>query len=217
MDKRNKDNSGNDKKPFIVFSRYSPYMAVDVEKLESAKGKDLPLQAVTSLCRCGGSSQKPYCDGTHSKIGFEGIPGEHRPPCKSKAYVGKTITIHDNRRICGHSAECINGLPKVFDLSKKPWIDPDGADANSIIAVIESCPSGALSYTINDEHHVDWGDEKSVIKVTKGGPLCCQGKIIIKDADGTVPQAESHYTLCRCGKSANKPFCDGAHLDEKFD
>lgn len=153
MDKRNKDNSGNDKKPFIVFSRYSPYMAVDVEKLESAKGKDLPLQSVTSLCRCGGSSQKPYCDGTHSEIGFEGTPGEHRPPCKSKAYVGKAITIYDNRRICSHSAECINGLPKVFDLSKKPWIDPDGADANSIIAVIESCPSGALSYTINDEHH----------------------------------------------------------------
>ena len=75
LDKRNKDNSGNDKKPFIVFSRYSPYMAVDVEKLESAKGKDLPLQSVTSLCRCGGSSQKPYCDGTHSEFGFEGTPG----------------------------------------------------------------------------------------------------------------------------------------------
>lgn len=217
MDKRNKDNSGNDKKPFIVFSRYSPYMAVDVEKLESAKGKDLPLQSVTSLCRCGGSSQKPYCDGTHSKIGFEGTPGEHRPPCKSKAYVGKTITIHDNRRICSHSAECLNGLPKVFDSCKKPWINVDGADASEIIAVIERCPSGALSYTINDEHHVDWGDEQSVIKVTKGGPLCCEGGIIIKDADQTVPQAKSHYTLCRCGKSENKPFCDGAHLDEKFD
>ncbi|MHC1717752.1 MAG: (4Fe-4S)-binding protein [Acidaminococcaceae bacterium] len=217
MAKHGNDNSGNDKKPLIVFSRYSPYMAVDVEKLESAEGKDLQLQAVTSLCRCGGSCQKPYCDGTHSKIGFEGTPGEHRPPRKSKAYVGKNITIHDNRSICAHAAECINCLPKVFDPCKKPWINPDGADAEAIIAVIERCPSGALSYTINDEHHVDWGNSKSVIKVTKGGPLCCDGGIIIKDADQTVPQAESHYTLCRCGKSANKPFCDGAHLDEKFD
>ena len=68
LDKRNKDNSGNDKKPFIVFSRYSPYMAVDVEKLESAKGKDLPLQSVTSLCRCGGSSQKTDTSGRYGRF-----------------------------------------------------------------------------------------------------------------------------------------------------
>ena len=213
MTKNSNDNSADNKKPLIVFSRYSPYMAVDVDKLENADGKNLPLQAVTSLCRCGCSSQKPYCDGTHSKIGFVGNPGDHRPPCNSKVYVGKTITIHDNRRICSHSAECINGLPKVFDLSKKPWIDPDGADASEIIAIIERCPSGALSYTINDEHHVEWDNDEAVIKVSEDGPLCCSGGIIIKDADQTVPQAASHYTLCRCGKSANKPFCDGAHLD----
>ena len=213
MTKHSNDNSGDDKKPLIVFSRYSPYMAVDVDKLENADGESLPLQSVTSLCRCGCSSQKPYCDGTHSKIGFVATPGEHRPPCKSKAYVGKTITIHDNRRICSHAAECINCLPKVFDSCKKPWIDPDGAAASEIIAVIERCPSGALSYTINDEHHVEWDNDEAVIKVSEDGPLCCSGGIIIKDADQTIPQAASHYTLCRCGKSANKPFCDGAHLD----
>ena len=213
MTKNSNDNSADNKKPLIVFSRYSPYMAVDVDKLENADGQNLPLQTVTSLCRCGCSSQKPYCDGTHSKIGFVGNPGDHRPPCNSKVYVGKTITIHDNRRICSHSAECINGLPKVFDLAKKPWIDPDGAAASEIIAIIERCPSGALSYTINDEHHVEWDNDKAVIKVSEDGPLCCSGCIIIKDADQTIPQAASHYTLCRCGKSANKPFCDGAHLD----
>lgn len=203
------------KKPMIVFTDYSPYLVVDVNKLTGQDGKDLPLQPVTALCRCGGSAQKPYCDGTHSKIGFVGTRQTDRAPGKTKSYAGQAIIIHDNRELCSHSADCLKGLPTVFRRGKRPWIDPDGAPAEEIIKVIETCPSGALSYTIAGELHKEWGGKEAEISVEKYGPLCCRGYIAIKDPAATQPETRSHYTLCRCGKSDNKPFCDGAHRNIK--
>jgi CDGSH-type Zn-finger protein len=206
----------DDKTPMIVFTPYSPYMVVDVDRLTGADGRELPLAPVTALCRCGASGSKPYCDGSHARIGFVGKRERSAPAGRSRSYAGKHITIHDNRRACAHSAECLQGLPAVFRKDGKPWIDPDAATAEEIIRVIESCPSGALSYTVHGELHQEWSDGPPAIKVDKGGPLRCTGCIALKDADGAAPAAASHYTLCRCGKSANKPFCDGTHWKERF-
>lgn len=63
------------KMPMIVFTQYSPYLAVDLDSLVNSKGETIPLSPVTSLCRCGESKIKPFCDGTHSKIGFIGKRG----------------------------------------------------------------------------------------------------------------------------------------------
>jgi len=215
--KKTPPKEGGARTPMVVFTPYSPYMVVDVEKMTGPDGRDLPLEAVTSLCRCGASGHKPYCDGSHSRIGFVGKRERNTPAGRSQDYVGKQITIHDNRRACAHSGECLRGLPAVFNKDAKPWIDPDGATAEEIIKVIERCPSGALSYTVDGELHKEWGDGPPAIKVDKGGPLRLTGGIAVKDADGSAPEAKSHYTLCRCGKSANKPFCDGQHWKERFE
>jgi uncharacterized Fe-S cluster protein YjdI len=98
-----------------------------------------------ALCRCGGSANKPFCDGTHARISFS---SHKRPDCvpdRRDHYVGAGVTIHDNRGICQHAGFCTDNLSKVFRLHQEPWIEPDGATVEAIIDQVRQCPSGALS------------------------------------------------------------------------
>ena len=130
-------------------------------------------------------------------------------------YEGKEVTINDNRGVCSHAAYCSNGLPSVWTFGKEPWIDPDGADGEKIIKQIKKCPSGALSYTLKGERYQNLEREPKII-VSKNGPYYIQGSIKLADNIGSKPEAEEHFSLCRCGASKNKPFCDGSHWKIKF-
>lgn len=206
--------SGNDSnqnpKPQIIFTKYSPYMVTDLKKIEDGQGKPLETGPVISLCRCGYSAYKPYCDGSHSKAGFVGEKEEDRTKDSLKDYKGKNIIIHDNRGVCCHDGSCVILLPTVFRINEKPWIDPDGAGVAEIIDTIEKCPSGALSYTIGKRRYQDLDQEPS-ITVLDNGPLMVKGGVIMKDDMESKPECKEHFTLCACGKSKNKPFCDGSH------
>lgn len=61
-----------------------------------------------------------------------------------RSYVGKDVTISFDADVCQHSGKCVNGLAAVFDTEKRPWIDPDGASPDDVIAQVSLCPSGAL-------------------------------------------------------------------------
>ncbi len=172
-------------------------------------------KAVFALCRCGESANKPYCDGAHATAGFSGDREINRPLDKSRAYTGKQITIHDNRTICAHAAECVNNLPNVFEMENRPWINPDGATVDEIINVIKKCPSGALSYSLDEIHHTE-SNLKPEIIVQKDGPYDIRGKIDLKNSDDGQSPNPQLYSLCRCGASKNKPFCDGTHHDIGF-
>jgi CDGSH-type Zn-finger protein/uncharacterized Fe-S cluster protein YjdI len=219
-------------KPKIVPLPNGPYYLLNdmepkiVENLQSSEGKQLSTIVGIALCRCGASKNKPFCDGTHGTIGFlsenkvaengVGDSGEKKIiKDRRKSYVGKKITIHDNRRICSHAAECVNNLPSVFRLNARPWIDSDGATVEEIINTIRKCPSGALSYSIDGVEYRDQNERKPMVTVSKDGPYVITGGIdLIGDnnnmqfGDGA---SKEHYTLCRCGASNNKPFCDGMH------
>ena len=101
-----------------------------VENLVNSKDEKLSNIQGIALCRCGASKNKPFCDGTHSIIGFssknndDNDNNKNKISSKGKSYVGKKITIHDNRKICSHAAECVNNLPSVFRLNQRPWINP---------------------------------------------------------------------------------------------
>ena len=203
------------KKPTITFTSTSPYMVSDLANLSDSVRGELPVQPTTALCRCGASKNKPYCDGTHTVINFSGEKEPDRVADRVKDYVGRLITIHDNRGVCSHDGACTRNSPTVFILGRKPWIDPDGAPVEEIVKTIERCPSGALSYSLEGKRYQGL-DRGPAIKVSKHGPLKVVGHIELKDDQDSKPQIAEHYTLCRCGLSKNKPFCDGTHIAEDF-
>lgn len=203
--------------PAIVVSKYNNYLVTDLEILKKSDGKTLDTEPVTGLCRCGGSKMKPYCDGTHNEEGLNEVKKKDRVPDKVHTYEGDGIIIYDNRGVCSHDRSCVRLLPEVFDKDKKPWINPRGASISKIIETIEECPSGALSYGFGERRYQEWGQDEPAITTSKDGPLKVTGGVLLKDDGGNQPECKEHYTLCRCGGSHNKPFCDGDHLDNGFE
>lgn len=199
----------------IEVSINGPYVVKNLRTLRNSKGAFIETAPVMTLCRCGRSAKMPFCDGTHLKGGFSGNKKEDRVPDKMETFRGKEITIHSNRGVCCHIAHCTEILPSVFRRGMQPRIDPDGAKPEEIAKVIRMCPSGALSYTIDGELHKDYPHEPEIF-VARNGAYHVMGGIELKDPDGSKPETEDHYTLCRCGASRNKPFCDGSHSDAGF-
>jgi CDGSH-type Zn-finger protein/uncharacterized Fe-S cluster protein YjdI len=136
---------------------------------------------------------------------------------KVREYADKEIVISYDARRCIHAAECTRGLPAVFDNARRPWIMPSGANADEIAEVITKCPSGALHFTRLDGGEAETSPEDNTIVPNPGGPLCVRGRIQLRSADGSLIVKDTRLTLCRCGKSHNKPFCDNSHRAAGFD
>lgn len=201
--------------PTITCTLNGPYLVRGLEILQDAHGHRLEAKPVMALCRCGGSATKPFCDGTHQKNGFSGARLVDGSTDRRDSYAADKITIHDNRSICAHSAHCTDGLESVFKYKSEPWIDPEGATVEAIIETVRRCPSGALSYALDGVEGQAQIREPS-ITVTKDGPYAIVGGVqLLEQAWGQGASTE-HYTLCRCGASKNKPFCDGAHASIGF-
>ncbi|MCG8605628.1 CDGSH iron-sulfur domain-containing protein [bacterium] len=201
-------------KPSITSKPDGPYLVKALKNFANQKGS-IETKETMALCRCGGSANKPFCDGTHSKIGFSSAKLEGRVGDKRENYEGKKITIHDNRGICAHAGRCTDGLATVFRLNEEPWIHPVAASADEIIATIQKCPSGALSYSIDKVEHRDRDGEPAIF-VAPNGPYVVSGAPDLIDTARAEGASREHFTMCRCGGSKNKPFCDGTHWHIKF-
>ncbi len=131
---------------------------------------------------------------------------------KSQEYSGEKITIHFDGGKCIHSRNCVLGLPQVFQANAPgPWIKPDNGSVEDLIAVARSCPSGAITYERHDGGAGEGVPDVNVIRVLENGPLAVHADIRIQ---GQEPRTRA--TLCRCGDSKNKPFCDGTHKEAGF-
>jgi len=129
---------------------------------------------------------------------------------KVHSYSNDEITISWNANTCFHSEVCTKNLSSVFNLKQKPWINVNGATKEEVIKLINSCPSGALSYSLSNREEKDI--EPSVnIRIVPDGPMLVNGAFEFTDKDGKVIQVEKNTAFCRCGGSENKPFCDGTH------
>jgi len=197
-------------KPIITVIKKGPYIVKGLEHFRDLEGRKIPAQQTMSLCRCGHSKNKPYCDGSHTKLGFVGGKDPNRVSSKVNEWKGKRITIVDNSDVCCRDRSCVNNLPKVFEEE-----NPDAATVKEIIETIKKCPSGALTYKLGGRHCQAFNREPA-ITVAPNGPLKVVGGIRLKDEMKSQPACLEHYTLCRCGHSKNKPFCDGSHLDVGF-
>ena len=192
-----------------------PYLVKELGDLRNSKGESIATEAVFALCRCGGSANKPFCDGTHKKNGFSGARISDGANDKLERYDGRGITILDNRSVCAHAGHCTDGLAAVFKYGSEPWIDPNGAEARDVLATIRKCPSGALAYLL-DGAAAQEEVRSPAITVTKDGPYAVVWNVDLIGAHRAEGVTREHYTLCRCGASKNKPFCDGAHSDSGF-
>ena len=118
---------------------------------------------------------------------------------------------------CIHSGICFNGLGKVFDPQKHPWITPEGATSDKIIEQIKKCPSGALSYYRNDQTQDNViVNAETIVETVLNGPLLVYGNVTVKDSGGTLTKKNKVTAFCRCGGSSTKPFCDGTHRSNGF-
>jgi uncharacterized Fe-S cluster protein YjdI len=135
-----------------------------------------------------------------------------------KEYTNGDVTVVWKPRSCIHSEKCWRGLPSVFNPDKKPWIDVEGANSQRIIDQVNQCPSGALSHYKNAEGPKITKDMSKIkIQVMENGPLRVMGEMEITHKDGSTEIKETAASFCRCGHSANKPFCDGSHKKEGFE
>jgi uncharacterized Fe-S cluster protein YjdI len=124
-----------------------------------------------------------------------------------KAYEGKSITVTFEAGRCLHAAECVNGLPEVFDPGARPWIRPDGTEAERLAEVVRRCPSGALQYALVDGE-AEAPDRPTRITRNSAGQVIARGELSMETAAG--PRAETRVVLCGCGQSRRQPYCDHA-------
>lgn len=172
--------SGNKPRPRIKLSRDGPYL-VAVDDLENSKGERLEGKHGVALCRCGASGNKPFCDGSHIRIGFS-----------------------DERRTD----------QTIFRRGEQPRTQPQPANAPTIIETMRRCPSGALRNEQNGQ-----GEPGAImaprIRIAKNGPYEVTG-FDLDTEHWREGASRGRYTLCRCGGSRTKPFCDGTHRLNNF-
>ena len=219
----------------IVVSENGPYVVsgsvpLAIQVINSDKegfswdwkeGKSFEAKPSYALCRCGHSKNKPFCDGTHSKIGFNGKETASHVPFARQAetFDGPTLVLSDVEDLCAFARFCDPG-GKIWGLIEETD-NPKARDL--VIREAMHCPSGRL--VLHDKKtrkEIEHPLEPSIGVVEDpdlgcSGPLWVRGGITIESPDGTRYEKRNRVTLCRCGVSVNKPFCNGSHASIKFD
>ena len=140
---------------------------------------------------------------------------KYRGKVDDKRYVGSEVDVTFSPGRCIHAAECVNQLAAVFDVKKRPWIQPDEGSGQKIADVVIQCPSGALHFERKDGGPAEETPSKNVITVQENGYLRLSGDLEIVGTQVEIKD-ETRATLCRCGASEKKPFCDNSHRKIDF-
>lgn len=132
---------------------------------------------------------------------------------KIQKYEGENIIVYFEGARCVHAARCVTGLPGVFKADcPGPWIEPDAADVEELAALIKTCPSGALRFERKDSGSSESAPAINSINIVTDGPLAVNGDLILNSQQ----ESSTRATLCRCGASKNKPYCDNSHIKIAF-
>jgi CDGSH-type Zn-finger protein len=184
------------------------------------QGKKVPAGETCALCRCGESKSKPFCDGTHGKVKFNGteIASKKTHDKQSKVMDGPTLKLEDAPALCAAARFCHRG-GGTWELTHH---SDDSKSRELAIEEACQCPSGRLVESDKKTGKVFEKEFKQSINLIEdpqnkvSGPIGLRGGIPVESSDGTAYEVRNRQTLCRCGKSLNKPFCDGSHIDEGF-
>jgi CDGSH-type Zn-finger protein len=184
------------------------------------EGEAIRHRETYQLCRCGASGTKPLCDGSHSRIGFDGTETASRDSLLDQATVfdGPVLQLLDAEGLCAYGRFC--------DPNGQVWSQVERTDDPAVRALfirqVNNCPAGRLvALDKASGQPVEHALPVSIGLVEDpeqqcGGPLWLRGGIPVVAADGFEYEVRNRVTLCRCGASKNKPFCDGAHAAVKF-
>lgn len=218
----------------VVVSKNGPYIvtgglslgkeiiAVDENQdpLEWKRGDSYPLQECYSLCRCGNSNGKPYCDNSHVKAGFDGTETAERKDYSEQAevYTGPGLILNDAQELCATARFCHRkgGAWSLTEKSDRPECRKAAIEESC------DCPSGRLvAADRKSKNPIEPVLERSITLVEDpgagvSGPIRLKGGVPLESSDGNRYEVRNRVTLCRCGKSKNKPYCDGTHIKVGF-
>jgi CDGSH-type Zn-finger protein len=213
----------------VVVTHNGPYRVeggvplIRTAVVETARGEpiawDVGPSFVTAetyeLCRCGHSSTKPFCDSTHERIGFEGEETADRGPILQRRQTSEHagIVLYDDLSLCAKHGFCRNVRTGVWEMLEEA---DDPNVRNEMIAMVHRCPSGRLVVARAPEQRPIEPELKLSIGVEPSGSLWIRGGIPVVSEDGSPYEVRNRQTLCRCGGSSNKPFCDGTHRNNGF-
>ncbi|WP_224814161.1 CDGSH iron-sulfur domain-containing protein [Hasllibacter sp. MH4015] len=197
-----------------------PLIVSGAPDLRAHDGSAIEGKPRMALCRCGQSSTKPFCDGTHNEIGWSETPDKAPSRAKPISYEAEVeevpVTVTYSKALCSHAANCVKMGEGAFDPERKPWVKPEETTIANLRAIIDACPSGALQLAVGAgaPSHGNPSADQMAITVAKDGPYYVEnvafaGGAFVADSDGSTQK----YALCRCGLSSTRPFCDGSHYD----
>ena len=229
----NKRKGGKKNQPCIHISKDGPYLVsgfvpISVQTIiadekgtayEWKEEKKYPPKTKYALCRCGQSNNRPFCDGTHSKVTFDGTesPAKESWVERAKIFSGPTLVLSDVEDLCASARFCHraggiwNLIPKTSNEEKR----------KIVIEEVRDCPSGRLMLQDRVTHKQIEPTYSASIGIIEDpqvgvrGPIWVRGKIPIESCNGKLYEIRNRVTLCRCGKSSNKPFCDSSHYPEE--
>lgn len=191
-----------------------PYLVSGAIAIHDASGELRKRGGDATLCRCGGSRTKPFCDGTHARIGFDGSESADHGEIarRRRGYPTRDgATVYDDRSRCAHFGQCTEFLPAVFGVAEDAFVAPDAAPSAQIARVVSGCPSGALAFALKGHTDPVEPHEPPSIHPIVDGPYRVRGAIRVIGSGHRPYEVRERQTLCRCGQSRNKPFCDGSH------
>jgi len=192
----------------------------DTESVKWIEGQVYSTPATYALCRCGGSAKKPFCDGSHAKAGFDGTETASRDPYQKQAKTmrGPTLSLTDAEPLCAFARFC-DPHGKVWNLVNET---DNPAAKKHFLREAGDCPSGRLvAWDNSTGEPIEPKYEPSIGLIEDpanqcAGPVWLRGGVQVIGSDGFHYEVRNRVTLCRCGASRNKPFCDGTHAAVKF-
>jgi len=207
----------SDDKPTIDVPESGPFLVKGLKKLTDAQDQPIEMaKDVIALCRCGASKNKPFCDGAHKNIDWDPTEtAEHGKTAHRRIeYDGDTFAITDDKALCWHAGFCVREYGHVWNLTETANSEQD---KQQVKEMVHACPSSRLQYHEPKGFPPIEPELSQRIAVIDDGPLYLQGGIPVVGADGAAYETLNRVSLCRCGASANKPYCDGRHSEIGFE
>jgi CDGSH-type Zn-finger protein len=200
----------------VPLLRMRRLLSAEGRPVEWRRGPEIDHEETFELCRCGRSGSKPFCDGTEKEIRFDGTETADRRPTEDRRrrYGEGPVVLTDDVTFCASAGFCVRRDFDAWSLSADTSTPERAAE---LMGMVERCPSGRLVYepAPGADTPVE-GEIPMEIGVVDDGPLWVRGGIPIRAADGFEYEVRRRMTLCRCGESQRKPFCDGSHARAGF-